>query len=127
MACQYCFTGGKTDRHWESSSNTLYVNNSGCSTPVSANACENNASRLGGCTVCTGCAYTGTNGSGIVSCYTNSGCTTPCSSVDEFGGVGMFSALGAHWAMACVWGGAALFVAIFGWHILRKRSERRHW
>lgn len=124
MACQYCFSIGKTDQNWDTASNILYINNSGCSAPAAANFCNDNANRVGGCTACTGCAYTGTNGAGVVSCYTNSGCTISCSSVDEFGGGGVLSALGAHWAIACVWGVAVLFVAFFGLHTLKKRSQR---
>lgn len=121
MACQRCFNPGKTDYNWDNGSNILYYNNGGCSNPTSVNTCFDNTNRISGCTLCTGCAYSGTNGSGQVTCYTNGACTVPCSSVPELGDSGVFLTPRVGAMGAGTWLVAVLLVVFLGGYLFRKR------
>lgn len=112
MACTYCFTGGSKDYRWDDVANVIWEDNTACAWQIVPNECIDNATRDGGCTLCTGCAYTGTNGSGNPSCFSNALCTTPCGVIPDLPGAAVVSQAGLQLDAIVVWTlTAAVFVS----------------
>ncbi len=85
MACELCIDA-KIDAKYDTVTGILHLSNT-CVSPLTNNPCTVNTGYncASMCSGCGGSYYFTTNGSGVVSCFTNAGCTSSCVTVDELG------------------------------------------